>query len=640
SPHQLVRQGAQFELADRKATDKLAEVAASSPDKLARYHAIWGLGMIARKHPETIGVLLKTTTDSDGEIRAQSVKTLGDVGNLPPLTYTRPLTKLLADPEPRVRYFAALAYGRLGDARFEPLFQLLRTNNDVDPYLRQAAVVALTNLVPTVGMLKVAAHSHDDPSAAVRLGIVLTCRRHKSPAIAEFLTDTNPTIVEEAARAINDERIEAAYPALAKLADRPTTDPVAYRALNTAFKIGTKEQAERVAAFAAKSTNVDHARAFALKLLGDWTQPYRRDHVTGLAVDLGTRDAALGVDAFRAHLAGMFVGSDLVLNEAAKTATELAVKDIGPIMANIVRDQGRPLDTRVQAMAAAGSVGGAGLENLIAVGLAAKEPELRVAARSAKARRNGSEVLKSLPALLDDAETPIVEKQGAFAILASQPQSAATDRIVIDWLDRVRAGKVLPALVLDVVDAADSRVTRLRKKVEPGVKKKLTAYRAGLDAKKATDPLLPWMDAAVGGDAVKGRQLFLSSASLECQRCHKLAGTGGSVGPPLDDVAAKNDRRYLLESVVFPSVKIAKGYETVNVVLTDGRIVSGIVKGETKSGLRLMTPDGKEQSIALEDIEARRTGPSAMPADLGTKMTRRDLRDLVAFLAELRGAKK
>ena len=504
----------------------------------------------------------------------------------------------------------------------------------------QAAIVGLTSLVSTEKLPELATKLHEDGSAAVRLGVVLTCRRHKSPAVAEYLDDANPTIVEEAARAINDERIDAAYPALSALADKQATDPVAYRALNTAFKIGTKEQAERVAAFAAKATNVDHVRAFALKLLGDWTQPYRRDHVTGLAVDLPKRDAAIGVDAFKAHLAGMFVGSDLVLNEAAKTATKLAVKDVGPIMANIVRDANRPLDTRVQAMAAAGSVGGAGLDDLIAVGLAAKEPELRVAARAAKAKKDPTGVLKSLPALLDDAQTPIVEKQGAFAILAAQPQSTATDRILIDWLDRVQAGKVLPDLVLDVLDTSDSRVTRLRNKVEPDVKKKLNAYRDGLEAKKGTDPLLPWMDAAVGGDAAKGRHLFLNSASLECQRCHKLAGTGGSVGPPLDDVAAKNDRRYLLESVVFPSAKIAKGYETVNVVLTDGRIVSGIVKGETKTEIRLMSADGKEQTFALEDIEARRTGPSAMPADFATKMTRRDLRDLVAFLAELRGTKK
>ena len=336
----------------------------------------------------------------------------------------------------------------------------------------------------------------------------------------------------------------------------------------------------------------------------------------------------------------MFVGSDLVLNEASKVAAKFAVKDVGPIMAKIVRDADRPLDVRVQAMAAAGSVGGAGIDELITVGLAAPEPELRVAARAAKARRDAAGVLKSLPALLDDAQTSILEKQGAFAILAAQPQSTATDRILIDWLDRVQAGKVPAELVLDIVDTADSRVTRLRNKVEPDVKKKLTAYQAGLEKKKSADPLSPWLDASAGGDPVKGRHLFLNSASLECQRCHKLAGQGGNVGPPLDDVAAKNDRRYLLESVVFPSAKIAKGYETVNLVLTDGRVVSGIVKGETKSELQLMTADGKEQKIAIEDIEARRTGASAMPADFATKLTRRELRDLVAFLAELRGTKK
>ncbi len=244
SPHQLVRQSAQFELADRKATDKLAEVAIASSDKLARYHAIWGLGMIARRNPDVLGVLLKTSKIRDGEVRAQSVKMLGDVGKLPAATYEGALTTLLADPEPRVRYFAALAYGHLDTAPLEPLFDLLRTNNDVDAYLRQAAIVGLTNLVTPEKLPDIASKLHRDDSAAVRLGVVLTCRRQKSPAIALYLDDANPTIVEEAARAINDERIEAAYPALAKLADRPATDPVAYRALDAAFKIGTEGAGE------------------------------------------------------------------------------------------------------------------------------------------------------------------------------------------------------------------------------------------------------------------------------------------------------------------------------------------------------------------------------------------------------------
>ena len=269
SPHQLVRQGAQFELADRKATDKLAEVAASSTNKLARYHAIWGLGMIARKHPETIGVLLKLTTDADGEIhdsigedvRRRRQANRGDV--------CRPADEAVRrSGAARSVFRGACIQPRRECARWIYPSRCCRTNNDVDAYLRQAAIVGVTNLVSADKLAELAVKLHDDSSAAVRLGVVLTCRRHKSGAIAQYLDDANQTIVEEAARAINDERIDPAYPALAALADKPTTDPIAYRALNAAFKIGTKEQAERVATFAAKSSSVDHARAFAAQAAG------------------------------------------------------------------------------------------------------------------------------------------------------------------------------------------------------------------------------------------------------------------------------------------------------------------------------------------------------------------------------------
>ena len=125
---------------------------------------------------------------------------------------------------------------------------------------------------------------------------------------------------------------------------------------------------------------------------------------------------------------------------------------------------------------------------------------------------------------------------------------------------------------------------------------------------------------------------------MYCQRCHKLDGQGGDVGPQLNGIAAEpgKDRRYLLESVVFPSAQIAKGYETVVLTLADGRTVSGVLKSDDKKQLRLMTAEAKELVIAADDIESRRTGPSAMPDDLHKKLTRRELRDLVEFLASLK----
>ena len=76
---QRVRRKAQFELVARDAAGNLANAARKHPRQLGRIHAIWGLGQLARKSEKPdFAVLINLLKDSDSEIRAQAVKTIGD----------------------------------------------------------------------------------------------------------------------------------------------------------------------------------------------------------------------------------------------------------------------------------------------------------------------------------------------------------------------------------------------------------------------------------------------------------------------------------------------------------------------------------------------------------------------------------
>ena len=44
--------------------------------------------------------------------------------------------------------------------------------------------------------------------------------------------------------------------------------------------------------------------------------------------------------------------------------------------------------------------------------------------------------------------------------------------------------------------------------------------------------------------------------------------------------------------------------------------------------------------VPVKDVDSRRTGPSAMPDDLHKKLSRRELRDVVEFLASLKDLPK
>jgi quinoprotein glucose dehydrogenase len=283
-----------------------------------------------------------------------------------------------------------------------------------------------------------------------------------------------------------------------------------------------------------------------------------------------------------------------------------------------------------------------GTKDLATFALASDEPKLRAAGRSVMAHIDPATALKELPALLRDEKTSLAEKQGAFVILASARSSEDADKLLDEWLDVALAGKIPGEIVLDLLDAAERRANVPKLKLYASLKQKVERYRAAQNAlatsSKGKDELAPYLESLTGGDAQRGRNIFLNNSAVYCQRCHKLDGQGGEVGPQLNGIAAdkEKDRRYLLESVVYPNAKIAKGYETVVLVLLDGRTVSGVLKSDDKKQIKLVTAENKEIVVQADEVDSRRSGPSAMPDDLYKKLSRRELRDLVEFLASLK----
>ncbi len=126
-------------------------------------------------------------------------------------------SRCLKDAEPRVRFFAAQGLARVGDKKDVPaMLDMLRDNADKDGYLRHAGVMALVGSGAKDAWMAAA----DDPSPAVRMGVLLALRRTEDPDVARYLNDADPLLVVEAARAINDVPIDAAMPELAALVRR------------------------------------------------------------------------------------------------------------------------------------------------------------------------------------------------------------------------------------------------------------------------------------------------------------------------------------------------------------------------------------------------------------------------------------
>ncbi|MEA3210375.1 MAG: hypothetical protein QOE70_3432 [Chthoniobacter sp.] len=67
------------------------------------------------------------------------------------------------------------------------------------------------------------------------------------------------------------------------------------------------------------------------------------------------------------------------------------------------------------------------------------------------------------------------------------------------------------------------------------------------------------------GDAKRGEDLFFNSPTAACAACHTVGGKGGIVGPILDGIAVRADKAYILESLVDPNAKKAKGFEELEI---------------------------------------------------------------------------
>lgn len=613
-----IRQEAQFCLAERGQAEivVLERVARRSASQLARIHAIWGLGQVGRSFPDALAIFPELLADPDAEVRAQAAKVLGDerVARV-----ADKLAGLLQDESPRVRFFASISLGKVGGSNAMPaLADLLRSNADKDLYVRHAAVMGLVSANDVGALLALAG----DASASVRLGVLLALRRLERPEIARFLDDARPDLVLEAARAIYDVPIAPAIPKLAALADRSgQSEPLLRRVLNALARGGRTEDARQLATLAARPETPSAIRVEAIDLLRDWGSPIGRDPVMGLwrprpALPVETAAAALKV-----VLPGLVrKGPEVVRLAALRAVGPLPMKDEGPLLWELFADEDRTNSARIEALKALERTHDSRLAEAVSKAVNHREARLRIEGQRLLTKLNPDQAIPLLTSVLERGTIP--EKQMALASLGGLAGKPA-DELLTSWLDRLEKHQVPAEIELDLLDAATKRST-------PTIAEKVKALERN---RPKDDPLAPYREALVGGDPQRGWKIVSEKAEVSCVRCHKVRGRGGEVGPNLAGIGKRQNRRYLLESLVAPGRQVAKDFETVVVAMKDGQVHTGVLKGDDGKTLRLITAEAKTLTIPKADIEEQKRGGSAMPDDVLKYLSKSDLRDVVEFLA-------
>ena len=95
----------------------------------------------------------------------------------------------------------------------------------------------------------------------------------------------------------------------------------------------------------------------------------------------------------------------------------------------------------------------------------------------------------------------------------------------------------------------------------------------------------------------------------------------------------RQDREFLLVSLVDPSSVIRKEFVSLVIHTRDGRVLTGLPVSRDESGVTLVNARNEATTIAMAEIDELQDSPvSIMPADLYRQLSPQELRDLFSYL--------
>ena len=478
----------------------------------------------------------------------------------------------------------AAALARLTRPAARPL--LLAQLVEPDPFLRHAAVQGLRQSSTLDGWL--AWSRHEQPQ--IRLAALLLLRDSRDPravaALPALLDDADLTNRLAAIGWVADARLEAFRPQLSAALQSPETPRSALEAVLAAL--------ERLDGVERAASNEWAGDSYLAQLALDERRP-AAVRARALAM-LPPDHAALlprTIELLIAH-------DDAALRlEAVRTLVHHPHPDRTALLVAVAADARQSDDLRAEAVLGLAPHDTASLELLLALACGDNAALAAEALRSLRGAELSLEVRAQLEPLVADRNSPLA----AAALRVLEPQRQ-TEFPPVDDLDSW--------LALAGSASSDARF--------------VAAGDTSSDARFVA-----------AGDAAAGRRIFFHPRGPRCGQCHQVDGRGGRVGPDLTHLAAQQQPRRIVESLVDPSREIAPQFTAWVVVGRDGRVTTGVLLEETPGGQqRYADVEGREFSWHASQIEAR--DPlrlSLMPQDLPETLTEGEFRDLVAFLLSL-----
>lgn len=245
-----------------------------------------------------------------------------------------------------------------------------------------------------------------------------------------------------------------------------------------------------------------------------------------------------------------------------------------------------------------------------------------------------SELATRILAALANSQSPSLGPQLIERMSALSPSArVAATRVLLGrpattlaYLDAVESGAVqLADLSLDEKQALNAHP-------DPSVRQRAQALLkrvGGLpnpDREKVIQELMAEVERK--GDPAAGKEVF----KKQCAKCHMHSGEGQRIGPDLTGMAV-HPKHELLIHILDPSRSVEGNFRVYTVVLEDGRVVTGMLAGESRTAIEIIDTEAKRHAISREDIdELVGSKKSLMPEGFEKQVKPGELRDLLEFL--------
>lgn len=129
------------------------------------------------------------------------------------------------------------------------------------------------------------------------------------------------------------------------------------------------------------------------------------------------------------------------------------------------------------------------------------------------------------------------------------------------------------------------------------------------------------------------RENGLAVYKKHCAQCHKHGDVGVAIGPNLTGMAV-HPKAEILMNVLDPSRSVESNFRTYQVLTAEGKVINGMLAGESAKAIRMINTQGKEEQVLREDIdEMTASAKSLMPEGFEVSISKQEMTDLLAFLS-------